>query len=36
MVVLSNVKPGQEEEFNRWYGVHMLETINKLQGFASG
>ena len=36
MVVLSNVKPGQEEEFNRWYGVHLLETINELQGFASG
>ena len=36
MVVLSNVKPGQEAEFNRWYGVHMLETINKLRGFASG
>lgn len=36
MVVLSNVKPGQEEEFNRWYGVHMLETIDKLRGFASG
>ena len=36
MVVLSNVKPGQEEEFNRWYDVHMLETINKLVGFASG
>jgi hypothetical protein len=36
MVVLSNVQPGQEAEFNRWYGVHMLETINKLQGFASG
>lgn len=36
MVVLSNVTPGQEEEFDRWYDVHMLETINKLHGFASG
>ncbi|MGZ4199361.1 MAG: hypothetical protein ACXVP1_04175 [Thermoleophilia bacterium] len=36
MVVLSNVKPGQEAEFNRWYGEHMLDTINELQGFASG
>lgn len=36
MLVLSNVKPGREDEFNRWYDVHLLETINELQGFASG
>lgn len=36
MVVLSNCKPGTEDEFNRWYSdVHMLDTINKLDGFAS-
>lgn len=36
MVVLSNAKPGEEEEFNHWYSdLHMLETINKLEGFAS-
>jgi hypothetical protein len=36
MVVLSNSKPGEEEEFNRWYSeVHVLDTINKLDGFAS-
>lgn len=36
MVVLSNAKPGQEDEFNRWYSeVHILDTINKLDGFAS-
>lgn len=36
MVVLSNSKPDQEEEFNHWYSdLHMLETINKLEGFAS-
>jgi len=34
MVVLSNAKPGQDEPFNRWYSdVHMLETIDKLDGF---
>ncbi len=36
MVVLSKVKPGQEDKFNRWYGVHMLETIEKLQGLTCG
>ena len=36
MVVLSNAKPGQEDEFNRWYSqVHVLDTINKLDGFLS-
>lgn len=36
MVVLSNARPGQEDEFNRWYSdVHMLETINNLDGFDS-
>lgn len=36
MVVLSNAEPGQEDEFNRWYSdVHILDTINKLDGFAS-
>ena len=36
MVVLSNVHPGQEDEFNRWYSdVHILDTINKLDGFTS-
>jgi len=36
MVVLSNARPGQDEEFNRWYSdVHMIETIDKLEGFAS-
>lgn len=36
MVVLSNARPGQEEEFNHWYSdVHMIETINELDGFAS-
>lgn len=37
MVVLSNAKADEvEEEFNRWYtDVHMLETINKLEGFTS-
>jgi hypothetical protein len=36
MVVLSNSKPGKEDEFNHWYSdLHMLETINKLEGFAS-
>lgn len=36
MVVLSNAKEGQEDEFNRWYSDdHMLATINKLDGFAS-
>jgi hypothetical protein len=36
MVVLSNAKPGTEDEFNRWYStVHVLDTINKLDGFLS-
>jgi hypothetical protein len=36
MVVLSNAKPGQEDGFNRWYTrVHVLDTINKLDGFLS-
>ena len=36
MVVLSNARPGQEDEFNRWYSqVHVLDTINKLDGFLS-
>jgi hypothetical protein len=36
MVVLSNAKPGQDEPFNRWYSdVHMIETIDKLDGFLS-
>jgi hypothetical protein len=34
MVVLSNAKPSQDEPFNRWYSdVHMIETIDKLDGF---
>ena len=37
MVVLSNAKPGQDEPFNRWYSdVHLIETIDKLDGFLSG
>lgn len=36
MVVLSNPKPGQDEEYNRWYDVHLRETIDKLDGFATG
>jgi hypothetical protein len=36
MVVLSDAKPGREDEFNRWYDVHLLETIDTLHGFASG
>ena len=36
MVVLSNAKPGQDEPFNRWYSdVHMIETIDKLDGFVA-
>jgi hypothetical protein len=36
MVVLSNAKPGQDEPFNRWYSdVHMIETIDRLDGFRS-
>jgi hypothetical protein len=36
MVVLSNAKPGREDEFNMWYTeVHVLNTINKLDGFVS-
>ena len=35
MLVLSNAKPDQDEEFNTWYkDVHVLDTINKLDGFA--
>jgi hypothetical protein len=36
MVVLSRAKPGEDEEFNRWYDVHLRETIDKLDGFVSG
>ena len=37
MVVLSNAKPGRDDEFNAWYSDrHMLDTINELDGFASG
>jgi hypothetical protein len=36
MVVLSNSRPGQDDEFNHWYSdVHILDTINKLDGFTS-
>jgi hypothetical protein len=36
MVVLSNAKPGQDEPFNIWYSdVHMIETIDRLDGFLS-
>lgn len=36
MVVLSNAKPGRETEFDDWYtNRHMLDTINRLDGFAS-
>ena len=36
MVVLSNAKPGEDEPFNRWYSdVHMIETIDKLDGFVA-
>ncbi|NJC71866.1 hypothetical protein HC031_19395 [Planosporangium thailandense] len=34
-MVLSNAKPGREDECNRWYSdVHILDTINNLDGFA--
>jgi hypothetical protein len=36
LIVLSNAKPGREDEFNRWYSdVHIAETIEKLDGYAS-
>jgi hypothetical protein len=36
MVVLSNAKPGQDDEFNRWYSqVHVLDAVNKLDGVLS-
>jgi hypothetical protein len=36
MVTFSNALPGRDDEFNKWYSdVHMLETINKLEGFSS-
>jgi antibiotic biosynthesis monooxygenase (ABM) superfamily enzyme len=36
MIVLSNVKDGQEEEFNRWYtDEHIVDVVEKLPGFAS-
>lgn len=37
MVVLSNARPGREDEFNRWYSeVHVLDTVHKLEGFSTG
>jgi len=37
MVVLSNALPGREDDYNDWYSrVHIHDTINKLDGFASG
>ncbi|UMG91220.1 hypothetical protein [Nocardioides sp. TF02-7] len=36
MVVLSRAKPGRDAEFNEWYDVHLRETVDKLDGFASG
>ena len=33
MVVLSNAKPGLEDEFNDWYtNVHIVEIVDKLDG----
>ena len=37
MLVLSNARPGREEEFNAWYSdVHVPDTVNKLDGVVSG
>jgi len=36
MVVLSNARPDREDEFNRWYDAHLVDTIDKLDGFATG
>lgn len=37
MLVLSNAKPGRDDEFNAWYSDrHMLDTINELDGFSTG
>lgn len=33
MVVLSNVKEGQEEEFNAWYDEHVQDVLQHLDGF---
>ena len=34
MVVMSNVVPGREDEFNEWYsGEHILDVVEKLPGF---
>lgn len=33
MVVLSNVKEGQEEEFNSWYDEHVQDVLQHLDGF---
>jgi hypothetical protein len=35
MVVLSNARTDQEDEFNLWYDEHMRDTIDKLDGFAA-
>lgn len=35
MLVLSNARTDQEDEFNRWYDEHMRDTIDKLDGFAA-
>lgn len=36
MLVLSNARPGTDEEFNAWYDQHMVDTVEKLDGFATG
>lgn len=34
MVVLSNARPGLEDEFNDWYtNVHIVEVVDRLDGF---
>ncbi len=35
MVVLSNARSDQEDEFNLWYDEHLRDTIDKLDGFAA-
>lgn len=35
MVVLSNARTDAEDEFNRWYDEHVVDTIEKLDGFAA-
>ena len=36
MVVMSNVVPGREDEFNDWYtNEHIIDVVEKLPGFVS-